>query len=102
MPNGSVVAGTGQSLNFVGIRPYSSPNCDPFTGNNCPPHQVPVFSNIFAQDTIANSAYTSLHVSVDKRFGKGLQLQSAYTFSKSLDQASIFEDTINPFNRRST
>ena len=102
MPNGSVVAGTGQSLNFVGIRPYSSPNCDPFTGNNCPPDQVPVFSNIFAQDTIANSAYNSLQVSVDKRFGKGLQLQGAYTFSKSIDQASSFEDILNPFNQRRT
>ena len=102
MPNGSTVAGTGQTLNFVGIRPYSSPNCDPVSGNNCPPDGVPVFSNIFAQDTIANSAYNSLQVSLEKRFSKGLQLQAAYTYSKSIDQASSFEDILNPFNQRRT
>ena len=102
MPNGSTVNGTGQTLNFVGIRPYSSPNCDPLTGNNCPPDGVPVFSNIFAQDTIANSNYNSLQVSVEKRFSKGLQLQGAYTYSKSIDQASSFEDILNPFNQGRT
>ena len=103
MPNGTTFTGNGsQQLNFVGIRPYSSPNCDPLTGNNCPIDGIPVFSNIFAQDTIANSSYNSLQVSVEKRFSKGLQLQGAYTFSKSIDQASSFEDILNPFNARRT
>src|SRR5271156_6679990 len=71
MPNGSVVQGTGQALIFVGLRPYSSPQCDPATGNGCPlASGVPVFTSIFAQDTIANSAYNSLQVSVDKRFAR--------------------------------
>ena len=29
-------AGTGQTLNLVGLRPYSSPNCNPVTGAGCP------------------------------------------------------------------
>jgi len=49
------------------------------------------FSSIFAQDTIANSAYNSLQASLDKRFGHGLQFTAAYTFSKSFDEASSFE-----------
>jgi Carboxypeptidase regulatory-like domain/TonB dependent receptor len=98
MPNGSKVAGTGQTLNFVGIRPFSSPNCNAATGNQCPPDGVPVFSNIFAQDTIANSSYNSLQLNLEKRFSHGLQLQAAYTFSKSIDQASSFEDILNPFD----
>jgi len=102
MPGGAVVAGTGQTLNFVGIRPFSSPNCVPATGVNCPVDQVPVFSNIFAQDTIANSAYNSVQANLEKRFSNGLQLQAAYTFSKSLDQASSFEDILNPFDPRRT
>ncbi|HET7441930.1 MAG TPA: carboxypeptidase regulatory-like domain-containing protein [Terriglobales bacterium] len=102
MPNGTTVAGTGQTLNFVGIRPYSSPNCNPTTVSGCPPDSVPVFSNIFAQDTIANSAYNSLQVDVQKRFSHGLQLQGAYTFGKSIDQASSFEDILNPFDPRRT
>ena len=102
MPNGTTVAGTGQTLNFVGIRPYSSPNCNAATGTGCPPDQVPVFSNIFAQDTIANSNYNSFQADLQKRFSKGLQLQAAYTFGKSIDQASSFEDILNPFNPRRT
>jgi outer membrane receptor protein involved in Fe transport len=102
MPNGSTVAGTGQTLNFVGIRPYSSPNCNPADVNTCAPDQVEVFSNIFALDTIANSNYNSLQVNLEKRFSRGLQLQAAYTLSKSIDQASSFEDVLNPFNARRT
>lgn len=102
MPNGQTVAGTGQSVQFVGIRPYSSPNCNPTSGTGCPPDQIPVFSNIFAQDTIANSSYNSFQANLEKRFSNGLQLQAAYTFSKSLDQASSFEDLLNPFNPAAT
>jgi Carboxypeptidase regulatory-like domain len=96
MPNGSTLAGTGQTLNFVGLRPYSSPQCNPLTGAGCPTTGVPVFSSIFAQDTIANSAYNSLQASLDKRFAKGLQFTLAYTFSKSLDEASSFEGILDP------
>ena len=99
MPNGSTVAGTGQTLNFVGLRPYSSPQCNPVTGslgNGCPASGVPVFSSVFAQDTVANSGYNSLQVSVDKRFARGLQFTGAYTFSKSIDEASSFEGILNP------
>ncbi len=96
MPNGSVVAGTGQTLNFVGLRPYSSPQCDPTTGNGCPVNGVPVFTGVFAQDTIASSSYNSLQVSLDKRLAHGLQLNAAYTYSKSIDEASTFEGILNP------
>jgi len=98
MPNGSIFTGNGsQTLTFVGLRPYSSPQCDPISGNGCPSASgVPVFSSIFAQDTIANSAYNSLQASVEKRFTHGLQFSAAYTFSKSIDEASSFEGILNP------
>jgi outer membrane receptor protein involved in Fe transport len=96
MPNGTVVAGTGQTLNFVGLRRYSSPQCDPTTGNGCPASGIPVFGSIFAQDTIASSSYNSLQVSLDKRFARGLQFTAAYTYSKSIDEASSFEGILNP------
>jgi hypothetical protein len=96
MPNGTVLAGTGQTLNFVGLRPYSSPQCNPLTGVGCPAGGVPVYSSIFAQDTIANSGYNSLQASLDKRFAHGLQFTAAYTFSKSIDEASSFEGILNP------
>jgi outer membrane receptor protein involved in Fe transport len=97
MPNGSIVTGTGQTLQFVGLRPYSSPQCDPTTGNGCPIISgIPVFTSIFAQDTIASSAYNSLQASLEKRFAHGLQFTAAYTYSKSIDEASSFEGILNP------
>jgi hypothetical protein len=103
MPNGSILNGTGQTINLVGLRPYSSPNCNPllpaFTaGTGCPVDGVPVFTEIFAEDTIASSAYNALEMMLQKRFSHGLQFQAAYTFSKSIDDGSTFEETLDPFN----
>jgi len=102
LPNGQTVAGGPGSpaLKIVGTRPFSSPLCNYFTGASCPPDGVPVFSSIFAQDTIANSNYNSLQVSLEKRFSKGLQFQAAYTWSKSIDQASSFEGILDPTDPR--
>ncbi len=107
IPGGTTVGPNG--INLVGLRPYSSPNCQPLAapGNpaaptGCPLDGLPVFSNIFAEDTIAASAYNSFQASVEKRFSHGLQFQAAYTFSKSLDWASTFEETVNPFNYKAS
>jgi hypothetical protein len=94
-PIGSVAPG---GLNLVGLRPYSSPNCNPFTGFGCPADGVPVFTDIFAEDTIANSNYNALEMMLEKRFSHGLQFQAAYTFSKSIDDGSTFEESLDPFN----
>jgi hypothetical protein len=95
LPQGYTVGPDGITL--VGLRPYSSPQCDPLTGIGCPTATgIPVYSSIFAQDTIAGSAYNSFQASLDKRFAHGLQFKAAYTFSKSIDQASSFEGILNP------
>jgi Carboxypeptidase regulatory-like domain len=104
-PNGPTVVPAGNSiagLDLVGLRPYSSPNCNPFTGAGCPVDGIPVFSSIFAEDTVANSAYNAFEAMLEKRFSHGLQFQAAYTWSKSLDEASTFEETLNPFNPRAS
>jgi hypothetical protein len=103
MPNGQVISGTaaGVPIFLPGTRPYSAPNCvesGPTAGTNCPTNGNPIFTNIFAEDTIAASAYNSLQSMLEKRFSHGLQFQAAYTFSKSLDWASSFEETLNPFD----
>ncbi|HTW58236.1 MAG TPA: carboxypeptidase regulatory-like domain-containing protein [Terriglobales bacterium] len=107
MPNGSVVNGTGQTLNLVGLRPYSSPNCNSTLaaltpGTGCPVDGIPVFTDVFAEDTIANSAYNALEMMLQKRFSGGLQFQAAYTLSKSIDDGSTFEETLDPFNYRAS
>jgi hypothetical protein len=98
VPAGTVVGPNGITL--VGLRPFSSPLCEPLTGANCPIDGVPVFSSIFAQDTIANSNYNSFQAMLEKRFTHGLQFQASYTWSKSFDEASSFEGILNPINRR--
>ncbi len=108
LPNGSTLtgaSGTGTPVQLVGLRPFSSPNCvtnGPNIGTGCPVDGIPVFANVFAEDTIANAAYNSFQTMLEKRFSHGLQLQASYTFSKSLDQASSFEETLNPFNPRAS
>lgn len=99
MPYGSQAVVTGPNptpITLVGLRKYSSPRCDPFTGNGCPIDGVPVFSSIFAQNTEAASNYNSLQASLEKRFSHGLQFQVAYTWSKSIDNASSFENIVKP------
>ena len=105
MPNNQVVAATAQTgaipIFLAGTRPYSAPNCvtsGSNAGQDCPANGNPIFTNIFAEDTIANSAYNSLQTMLEKRFSHGLQFQAAYTWSKSLDWASSFEETLNPFD----
>jgi hypothetical protein len=103
LPYGSVPTVTGPNatdITLVGLRRYSSPFCQPTTGVGCPPDGVPVFSSIFAEDTIANSNYNSLQVQVEKRFSRGMEFQASYTFSKSFDEASSFENVLNPLDFR--
>jgi carboxypeptidase family protein len=109
-PNGPTVIPAGTSigsvatsgLNLVGLRPYSSPNCNPYSGTGCPVDGIPVFTDIFAEDTIANSVYNALEMMLQRRFSHGLQFQAAYTFSKSIDDGSTFEETLDPFNYRAS
>ena len=101
LPYGSVPSVTGPNANpitLVGLRKYSSPLCQPTTGAGCPPDGVPVFSSLFAMEPIANSAYNSLQAQLSKRFSHGLQLLASYTWSKSIDTASSFENSVNPID----
>ncbi len=101
LPYGSVPTVTGPNptdISLVGLRPFSSPNCEPTTGEGCPADGLPVFSNIFQQNTISSSSYNALQLSLEKRFSHGLLFNFAYTFGKSLDNASTFEGLLNPID----
>jgi Carboxypeptidase regulatory-like domain/TonB dependent receptor len=99
VPAGVVPAG---GITLVGTRPFSSPNCLPSTGAGCPADGVPVFSNIFAEGTIANSNYNALQISVERSYSHGLLFQASYTFSKAIDQGASFENELNPSNFAAT
>jgi Carboxypeptidase regulatory-like domain len=104
LPGGGNVGANnnGNGITLVGLRQYSSPLCQPLTGTGCPVDGVPVFSNIFTENTIAHSNYNSLQAMLQKNFSKGLQFQASYTYSKSLDNASSFENALNPINFNAT
>jgi hypothetical protein len=99
-------AGTGTPINLVGLRPYGAPNCNPTSSDpltsGCPADGTEVFNSIFAEDTVAYSNYNSLQALLQKRFSHGLQFQLSYTYSKSLDNASSFEEILNPLNYHAT
>jgi Carboxypeptidase regulatory-like domain/TonB-dependent Receptor Plug Domain len=103
IPAGSTVASPGIIL--VGTRPYASPNCQSLSGSNmtgCPQDGVDVISNIFTEDTIGNSNYNGLQLSVERNYSHGLLFQASYTFSKAIDQGASFENELNPLNYNAT
>jgi hypothetical protein len=104
LPQGGNVGANngGNGITLVGLRPYSSPTCNPLTGGGCPVDGVPVFSNIFTENTVAHSNYNSLQAMLQKNFSHGLQFQASYTYSKSLDNASSFENALDPNNFNAT
>jgi Carboxypeptidase regulatory-like domain len=106
-PVGCTIVGApgGTPVTLVGLRPYSSPNCIPFgpnMGSGCPADGVPVFSNIFSENTVANSNYNGLQISLEKNFSHGLLFQASYTFSKAIDQGASFENELNPIDANAT
>ncbi len=107
-PTGCTITGAagGTPINLVGLRPYSSTNCNPTDPNpltsGCPADGTPIFGSIFNEDTAAHSNYNSLQTLLQKQFSHGLQFQASYTFSKSLDNASSFEEILNPTNFNAT
>lgn len=101
LPYGSVPNVTGPNANaitLVGLRKYSSPLCEPTTGMGCPPDGVPVFGSIFGTEPVANSSYNSFQVLLNRRLSHGLQFLASYTWSKFLDNASSFENEVNPID----
>ncbi len=103
LPYGSVPAVTGPNANpitLVGLRRYSSPLCEPTTGAGCPPDGIPVFASIFGQMPVASSSYNSFQTLVNQRLSHGVQFLVSYTWSRSIDNASSFENPVNPIDPR--
>jgi hypothetical protein len=86
-----------------------SPTCGPFGENNVYTSSAgqivngtrgplgPNFGSVTYQTTIGNSAYNALQLSLRHR-SKSLEIFGAYTYSKSLDNASNVGEEVNPIN----
>ncbi len=64
-------------------------------GLNC------AFGNDDYQGSVANSNFNSFQATLQRRV-KSLNLSLAYTYSKSIDQASSLADVLNPYNLEQT
>jgi hypothetical protein len=62
---------------------------------------VPVpFNSVDAQTSEGNSWYNALTVNVTKRFTKGFELLSSYTWSHSIDDSTDLQSTLEPQDSR--
>ena len=82
-PTGTVIQGTRLGLNSSLI------NSNVMAGN--------YFGNDDYDGSIGNSNYNALQVTVRSQV-KGLTYSLAYTYSKSIDQASSISDVVDPYN----
>jgi hypothetical protein len=80
-----------QGQAFLGTRPYSVTS-----GRYLSSGELDFGDNTYSQ-TLASSSYNSLQISVDKQVG-GLRFLAAYTWSKSLDNASGYTEAVDPAN----
>jgi hypothetical protein len=75
---------------FNGTRPFSVTS-----GRYLSSGELDFGDNAYSE-TLGASSYNSLQVSADKRVGR-LRFLAAYTWSKSLDNASGYTEAVNPF-----
>ena len=64
----------------------------------------PLFTSLIAYDSIGTASYHALQVGIEKRLSFGLQLQSNFTWAKTIDLLSggtdFYHDLPNPFDIR--
>ncbi len=78
-----------------GVRPYQRLSASSAISPGMP------LGNILVYESDGNSSYNALWVTLQKRFSKGLQLNSSYTWAKSIDENSrnvqglVIQDSYN-------
>jgi len=94
----NIVRNYNQPIN--GVKPY------PALSANSPIFPGRPLSTILVQESDGNSTYNALWATATKRFAKGLQFDTSYTFSKSIDdnsrnnQGLVVQDSYNVRNDR--
>ncbi|MFN7935392.1 MAG: carboxypeptidase regulatory-like domain-containing protein [Bryobacteraceae bacterium] len=66
------------------------------TAGNVPQRRIYTdFASIVDYQTVINSTYNALQITLNKRLSKGLSLLAAYTYSRSIDGSSLEVDAFN-------
>src|SRR5262249_50242982 len=81
----------------------SAPKCYPTGFRNSSGSPIPVpFNSVDAQLSIGNSDYHGLTVNVSKRFSRGFEFLSSYTWSHSIDDSTDLQSPLEPQDSRFT
>ena len=89
----------GTNLNIIGNlnQPINGVKPFPALSASSPIFPGKALSNILIEESVANSSYQGLWLTVTKRLSKGLQLNGSYTYSKSLDDNSRTNNVTTSF-----
>ncbi len=102
IPGGTVLSTVAPNgITLVGTRPFSSPNCQPFTVRSSPVARRMAFRSLVTsllktRSRIRASPTVCQQISVEKSYVHGLLFLASYPFSKALDQGASFEQQLNP------
>ena len=91
------VGSLGHRLPFAVDLNYPYYNSTATTGNvnNRRPIEPGVLSNIYSVESVMNTAYHALQVTVEKRFAHHFSAKGFYTFSKALEDVQLDNNTTN-------
>ncbi len=86
----------GQVVNSEGIDPFIGPCYAPKPGTTAGEPNANILSNT-AYSSVGSGIYHAVTVSATKRYGRGLQFQANYTFSKAIDDTSDYSNLTTPY-----
>jgi hypothetical protein len=91
------VGSLGRRLPFAVDLNYPYYNSTATTGNvnNRRPIDTGVLSNIYSVESVMNTAYHALQITVEKRFAQHFSAKGFYTFSKDLEDVQLDNNTTN-------
>ena len=94
---GAYVGSLGRRLPFAIDLNYPFYNSTATTGNvnNRRPIQPGVLSTIQSVESVMNTAYHSLQVTVERRMAKHFSLKAFYVYSKALEDVQLDNNTVN-------
>ena len=75
--------------------PYYNSTATSSNVNNRRPIEPGTLSNIYSVESIMNTAYNGLQITVEKKMSKHLGVKSFYTFSKAIEDAVLENNTVN-------
>jgi hypothetical protein len=75
--------------------PYYNSTATTSNVNNRRPIEPGTLSNIYAVESVMNTAYNGLQITAEKKMSHRVSVKAFYTFSKSIDDVQLENNTVN-------